>query len=126
MKVEHRREDGELLGWIRVQDDGTCTAVDLLGRTCATGDWDECEKQLEAQGLSYLADLYALEVTPGFWVRVRIVEVNATRVRVKEENFGDATVSTPVHDVMIPIDNRLLPCDMAPSEVHSTSKPLSS
>lgn len=123
MKVEHRREDGELLGWIDIHGDGSCTAFDLLGRVSAAGDWGECEKQLEARGLSYLADLYALEVTPGFWVRVRIVEVNATRVRVKEDDFGDATISTPIHDVPIPVDNRLVPYALAPGDVHSTSIP---
>lgn len=126
MKVEHRREDGELLGWIDIHEDGSCTAIDLLGRVSAAGDWDKCENQLEAQGLSYLADLYALEVTPGLWVRVRIVEVNSTRVRVKEDDFGDATISTPIHDVPIPVDNRLVPYALAPGEVHSTSKPRSS
>ena len=60
-RTPHRREDGELLGWIRPADDAW-VAVDLLGRELTGAvDWLEAEAALEAHGIAYLADPWMLE-----------------------------------------------------------------
>ncbi|MEZ3161613.1 hypothetical protein AB1K54_13870 [Microbacterium sp. BWT-B31] len=95
----HRRDDGELVGWIRPDGQGW-VAVDLLGRE-ATGavDWLDAEAALEQTGLAWLADAWMLERDAGA-VRVRILEVTppregtAGRVVVQTDDFGaiDASV----------------------------------
>ena len=90
----HRREDGELVGWIRPEGDNW-VAVDLLGRE-ASGpvDWLEAEEALEARGLSWLADIWMLERAAGDPLRVKLVEVTpghegeAGRVVVQTDDFG--------------------------------------
>lgn len=71
----HRRDDGELLGWIRPDGD-EWIAVDLLGRD-ASGplDWLDAETALEERGLGWLADAWMLERTDAGILRVRFVEV---------------------------------------------------
>ena len=59
----HRRDDGELLGWIRPEGEDW-VAVDLLGREASGAvDWLEAEAALEANGLSWLADVWVLETS---------------------------------------------------------------
>jgi hypothetical protein len=92
----HRREDGELLGWIHpVGEDWT--AVDVLGRAVSDADdWLVAEEALEAHGLAWLADPWVLEVD-GHPTRVRIVEVIPERdgvpgrIVVKADDYGDMT-----------------------------------
>ena len=92
--IEHRRGDGELLGWMR-PDGEHFVVIDLLGRELSAPlDWFEAETLLETTGMSYLADAYALRLEDGEWTRVRITEVSANRVRVKLEDWGDITVPT--------------------------------
>lgn len=117
-RVEYRRSDGELLGWIQesgdadgyrgYEDADEWVPVDLLGRTGPAGDWFAAESYLEERGLAYLAELYAFEASLEHWVRVRIVEVNAHRVRVKEDDFGDVNASTPVYELEVPVGGRLV------------------
>ncbi len=58
--IEHRRRDGELIGWMRIEGDDF-VPVDLLGRDraqpCA---WDVAEALLDELGLRYLAEPFAL------------------------------------------------------------------
>src|SRR6478609_748048 len=67
--IPHRRDDGELLGWIRPEGDDW-VAVDLLGREASAAvDWLEAESALEANGLSWLADVWVLDLPEGDAVR---------------------------------------------------------
>ncbi|MDY4678794.1 hypothetical protein [Bifidobacterium tsurumiense] len=45
-------------------------------------------------------------------------------IKVKEDDFGDATVSTPVHELPFPAGSRLVPFDEAPGQVLSSSSVL--
>lgn len=88
----HRREDGELLGWIRPEG-ADWLAVDVLGREL-TGeiDWLEAEAALEEHGIRWLADPWILEGQDEGPLRVQIVEVvpeGDGRITVKADDFGD-------------------------------------
>lgn len=87
--IEHRRGlDGEVLGWIAPEGDGF-VVVDLLGRRRTDAvDWHRAEEILDALGIGYLADIYELRQDSGGWLRVRIAEVSASGIRVKEDDFG--------------------------------------
>lgn len=98
--IEHRRGDGELLGWLRPQGEDF-VVVDLLGRERSEAlDWFDAETLLEATGIGYLADAYELRLDDGSWLRVRITEVSASRIRVKRDDWGDITV--PALEYMLP------------------------
>jgi hypothetical protein len=63
--------------------------VDLLGRDRAgVLDWLAAEELLDELGIGYLADPYLLERADGSWIRVRIVEVSTSGIRVKVDDFG--------------------------------------
>lgn len=101
--IEHRREDGERVGWIRLVGEG-CVAIDLLGREF-TGvvDWVEAEEALEERGLGFLAEPWTLKRTDGSSIRVRIVEVSPSGIRVREDDFGAAAaVGADVQDHHLP------------------------
>lgn len=112
----HRRDDGELLGWIHPSGD-EWEAVDLLGRSVVGPvDWLDAEAALEEHGLAWLAEPWMLEGEAEFPVRVRIVEVTPDRdgvpgrIVVKLDDFGD--VSRPASDPWIlpwPVPQRLRP-----------------
>jgi hypothetical protein len=96
----HRRDDGELVGWIRPEGEHW-VAVDLLGREASVAvDWLAAEAALESNGLSWLADIWMLERDAGDPVRVRLVEVapgrvgEAGRVVVQTDDFG--AIDAPV------------------------------
>ncbi len=101
--IEHRRGDGERIGWMRASGDGF-VAIDLLGREI-TGevDWLTAEETLDARGIGYLADPYLLAMGDGSQLRVRIVEVSTERIRVKDEDYGDITASWEVRELPWPI-----------------------
>lgn len=89
----HRRDDGELVGWIRPDGDGW-VPIDLLGRAVADAtEWLDAERMLEEAGLGYLAEPWMLDGATGpggadAAVRVRFVEVTPERIVVKSEDFG--------------------------------------
>lgn len=86
--IEHRRGDGELVGWMRPEGEGF-VPIDLLGRARAEViDWLAAEELLDDLGIGYLADPYALELPDGTTLRVRIVEVATSGIRVKLDDFG--------------------------------------
>lgn len=96
----HRRDDGELLGWIRPEGDDW-VAVDLLGREVSAAlDWLEAEAALETNGLAWLADVWVLELPDGDAWRVKLVEVTpgrvgeAGRIVVQTDDFG--AIDVPV------------------------------
>lgn len=91
----HRRDDGELIGWIHPSGDAWI-AVDLLGRVASDAvDWLDAVAALEAVGLIWLSDVWMLEGEGPQPLRVRFVEVtpsvgdDAGRVVVKVDDFGD-------------------------------------
>ena len=86
--VEHRRPDGERIGWMRPEGEDF-VPVDLLGRDLSSAtDWLSAEHALSEAGIGYLADPYELLLDDGTWQRVRLVEVSPTLIRLKKENFG--------------------------------------
>ena len=91
----HRRDDGELLGWIHPEG-ADWVAVDVLGRRVSTpGEWLDAEAALEEHGIAWLADPWMLEGEGDRPLRVRILEVTPNeegvpgRIVVKVDDFGD-------------------------------------
>lgn len=111
----HRREDGELVGWIRPADGAEAagedwTAIDVLGREVAASvDWLDAEAALEAHGLAFLADPWMLEREGAAPLRVRMVEVTPDRIVVKAEDYGDMSAASERFVVPWPLPPRLRP-----------------
>lgn len=90
--IEHRRADGERVGWIRADGDHW-SAIDLLGRVVAERvDWMRAEEALEERGLAYLADRWTLTVPGGEAIPVRITQLTSDAVIVAEDEGGAASV----------------------------------
>ncbi|WP_432543341.1 hypothetical protein [Kineococcus sp. SYSU DK002] len=89
---EHRRHDGERVGWI-VPDGEGFRAVDVLGRpvTPEPVDWVAAEEALEDLGIGFLADRYLLRTPDGRERPVRISEVGTEGVTVVTDDFGGAS-----------------------------------
>ena len=109
----HRRDDGELLGWIRPSGEDWL-AVDVLGRE-VTGaiDWLDAEAALEEHGIRWLADPWILDGEGPDPLRVRIVEVvshGEGRIVVKVDDYGDIQ-RPPTQRFVLPwpIPSRLRP-----------------
>lgn len=115
----HQRDDKELLGWI-TPDGEDFVAIDRLGRRSVAMDWVNAEEYLNELGLRYLAEIYACEVEPDRWVRVRILEVSTDGITVQEDHFGDATADLPKFVMPFPPGNQLVPLADAPGEVESS------
>ena len=106
--IEHRRGDGERVGWMMPAGD-LFVAVDLLGRALTVPvEWLEGEETLDALGIGYLADPYELLVD-GAWRRVRIREVSTQSIRVTREDWGDMTVPLAEHVLPFPMPDTLRP-----------------
>lgn len=90
--IEHRRPDGETLGWMVPGADGFHVR-DLLGRelTAAPLDWLEAEELLDGLGIGYLADRWTLRLPDGTERPVRIAEASARGVTVVADEFGIAS-----------------------------------
>jgi hypothetical protein len=107
--IEHRRSDGELVGWMRPEGDGF-VVIDLLGRPrTAAVDWLAAEEALESTGIGYLADPYELRLDDGRWIRVRITEVSSDAIRVKNEDWGAIDAPFVGHALPFPMPERLRP-----------------
>ncbi|MFE5407665.1 hypothetical protein [Microbacterium sp. NPDC056569] len=93
--IEHRRADGEILGWMLAANDGF-RVFDLLGRERtpegADGiDWLAAEELLDDLGIGYLADRWTLLLPDGTERPVRIAEASARGVTVVADEFGAAS-----------------------------------
>jgi len=93
--IEHRRADGEILGWMLASGEGF-RVFDLLGRerTPPSGgvlDWLEAEELLEDLGIGYLADRWTLRLTDGAERPVRIAEASVRGVTVVADEYGAAS-----------------------------------
>ena len=102
----HRRDDGELLGWIRPEGEDW-VAVDLLGHAASGAtDWLDAEHALESRGLAWLADIWMLERGESEPLRVKLVEVTPGRVGeaghvvVQTDDFG--AIDVPVERFELP------------------------
>lgn len=112
--IEHRRPDGERVGWMRPEGDGF-VPVDLLGRDRAGAlDWLAAEELLDELGIGYLADAYVLERDGQAPVRVRILEVSTDGIRAKRDDFGAIDVALASYDLAWPMPPELRP--LAPGE----------
>ncbi|WP_341933193.1 hypothetical protein MRBLWO14_002198 [Microbacterium sp. LWO14-1.2] len=103
----HRRDDGELLGWIHPSGDDW-VAVDVLGRVCSDPtDWLDAEAALDDRGIAWLADPWVLDDEAGGPLRVRILEVTPDdeaapgRIVVKIDDFGDVN-RPPTQQYVLP------------------------
>jgi hypothetical protein len=106
--IEHRRGDGERVGWM-VPTGDLFVAVDLLGRTRTEPvEWLMGEEALDELGIGYLADPYEL-LLDGAWRRVRIREVSPESIRVAREDWGDMTVPLIEHVLPFPMPDTLRP-----------------
>lgn len=107
--IEHRRADGERVGWMRPAGE-SFVPVDLLGRDL-TGpvDWLTAEETLEGAGIGYLAELYELRQDDGSWLRVRLAEVSPTRIVAKLDDFGAVGAPQLFYTLPFPIPSTLRP-----------------
>lgn len=109
--IEHRRGDGELLGWMVPEGDGFAV-VDLLGRRVSEPvDWLAAEELLEARGIAYLADPFELRLESGAWLRVRLTQVATDRIRLKKDDWGAIDAPQVEYEVEFPIPETLRPLD---------------
>lgn len=107
--IEHRREDGERVGWIRPAGEDF-VVVDLLGREDPTPrDWLGAEEALEERGLRWLAEPWELELDGGRVVPVRIASVSPDAVTVQTEDFGDVNAAVTVYRLPFPAPPGLRP-----------------
>ncbi|MFC0249574.1 hypothetical protein ACFFIO_13790 [Citricoccus parietis] len=90
--IEHRREDGEPVGWI-VPDGGGFRPMDFLGRPVggAPVEWLEAEEALDARGLGFLADRHRLKLADGTERPVRISQAGPDGIVVVADEFGAAS-----------------------------------
>jgi hypothetical protein len=97
--IEHRRADGEVVGWI-VPDGEGFRVHDLLGRERTPAgedggvepiDWLAAEELLEGLGIGYLADRWTLRLPDGSERPVRIAEASPRGVTVVADEFGAAS-----------------------------------
>jgi hypothetical protein len=108
----HRRDDGELVGWIRPAHESSATwiAIDVLGREASDAvDWLEAEAALEARGLAWLGDVWMLERPDAAPLRVRLVEVTPDRVVVQTDDFGAIDVPVDRFELGWPAPESLRP-----------------
>jgi hypothetical protein len=65
--IEHRRQDGEPIGWVRPEGE-EFVPVDRLGRDLSpTTDWLDAERALDEAGIGYLAGPFELQLEDGTW-----------------------------------------------------------
>jgi hypothetical protein len=107
--IEHRRGDGERVGWLCPEGEGF-VPIDLLGRELAGPvDWLTGEEMLEAAGIGYLADRYELRLDDGRWLQVRLTEVSTRHIVVKKDDFGAIDAPQLVYTVPFPLPETLRP-----------------
>ena len=114
--IEHRRADGEILGWM-LASGGGFRVFDLLGRDrtpdgVADLEWLAAEELLEELGIGYLADRWTLPLADGTERPVRIAEASARGVTVVADEYGAASAvgADPERFVLsFPVTSELVP-----------------
>jgi hypothetical protein len=115
--IEHRRGDGELVGWMRMTGDDFI-AIDLLGREVTEPtDWLTAEEALDELGIGYLAEPFILRQETGTDLRVRIVEVSRQRIVVKKDDFGAVGAPRMHYTLPFPAPAELRPMGSADRNV---------
>lgn len=110
--IEHRRSDGERIGWIRTAGDGF-VPIDLLGRELSRPvDWLEAEELLDRGGIGYLAERYELRQPDGSWLRVRLAEVSTDRIVAKKDDFGAVGAPQLYYSLPFPAPEELRPLEL--------------
>ncbi|WP_019180100.1 hypothetical protein [Microbacterium yannicii] len=118
--IEHRRADGEVVGWI-VPDGEGFRVHDLLGRERTPGsgnraaeplEWLAAEELLEELGIGYLADRWTLRLPDGSERPVRISEASPRGITVVADEFGAASAVGGVLErfrLTFPVSDELSP-----------------
>ena len=107
--IEHRRGDGQLLGWMAPERDGF-VVIDLLGRTRSDAvDWLTAEETLEKIGLDFLADPFELRLPDGRGVPARIAELSPESIRVTRDDWSAADIKERKFSVPFPLPKELRP-----------------
>lgn len=90
--IEHRRADGEVLGWMLADGEGF-RVYDLLGRerTSEPVEWLVAEEMLDALGIGYLAEKWMLRLDGGVERPVRIAEASPRGITVVGDEYGAAS-----------------------------------
>lgn len=89
--IEHRREDGEPVGWM-VPDGGQFRPMDILGRPVGGPvEWLAAEEALEERGLAFLAERHVLRGPQGGERPVRISQASPAGIVVVADEFGAAS-----------------------------------
>lgn len=90
--IEHRRADGEVLGWM-LADGAGFRVYDLLGRERTTQpvDWLDAEELLDGLGIGYLAERWTLRLDDGTERPVRIAEAGPRGITVVADEYGAAS-----------------------------------
>lgn len=119
--IEHRREDGELVGWIEIEGEAF-HAHDILGRRVSSEplDWVAAESVLEELGIGFLADRYLLRLPDGSERPVRISEVSSRGIVVIADEFGGASAvgsDADTFELPFPVPDALRPI------THSRERP---
>ena len=108
-RTEHRREDGELVGWILPAGDDW-RGIDLLGRdVLISDDWLAIEAALEELGIGYLAGIWTYAHPERGALRVRMVEVTPERILVKTDDFGAIDVPSLSFELPWPLPESVRP-----------------
>lgn len=117
--IEHRRADGEIVGFLRADGDGF-RVFDLLGRDRTPGDgkpidWLDGEELLEELGIGYLADRWVLRLPDGSQRPVRIAEAGERGVTVVADEYGAASAVGAVLErfrLPFPVGDELVPASV--------------
>ena len=107
--IEHRREDGERVGWLRPEGDGFVPSTCSGASSPAPVDWLTGEETLERAGIGYLADRYELLLDDGRRLRVRLTEVSTQRIVVKKDDFGAIDAPQLFYTLPFPLPDTLRP-----------------
>lgn len=104
-----RADDGELLGYLVPEPDGTHTPVTVFGIAIdSPGSQDEAEQRLHAVGLSYLAERWILNVADREGpINVHVVEATPQQVTVKSIDHGSEQDYGTLFRLAVPVERQL-------------------
>jgi len=105
----HRDEDGELLGYLATDEQGT-TPLTLFGYPLATAsDEPAAAEVLRRQGLAVLAEAWWLAEPGGGGFRVQILSATPDAVLVARADFGFVSHDSERRRLAVPAGDRLRP-----------------
>lgn len=102
-----RREDGEIIGLLESAPNNQWLALTVFGvKLGGPLDRHEAVDLLETQGLASLAEPWELLLGDD-WMRVQIVEAAADRVTAQLADFNFPDAYGQVHELSVPLADRL-------------------